>query len=62
MSRSRRIPHATEWLGPSAMAAEPARPEPVLCDGRGHNRERPEYRKIKKIKKIKKSKILKVRK
>ena len=29
------------------MAAEPARPEPVLCNGRGHNGERPTYRKKK---------------
>uniref|UniRef100_A0A8C9E6T2 Uncharacterized protein n=1 Tax=Phocoena sinus TaxID=42100 RepID=A0A8C9E6T2_PHOSS len=29
----------------SAMAAEPARPEPVLRNGRGHNSERPAYRK-----------------
>ena len=27
------------------MAAEPARPEPVLRNGRGHNSERPAYRK-----------------
>ena len=32
------------------MAAEPARPEPVLRNGRGHNSERPAYRKKKKIK------------
>ena len=30
------------------MAAEPARPEPVLHNGRGHNSERPAYRKKKK--------------
>ena len=35
------------------MAAEPAHPEPVLHDGRGHNSERPVYRKKKKRKKIK---------
>ena len=29
------------------MAAEPARPEPVLHNGRGHNSERPVYRKTK---------------
>ena len=29
------------------MAAEPARPEPVLHNGRGHNSERPAYRKKK---------------
>ena len=27
------------------MTPEPARPEPVLRDGRGHNSERPAYRK-----------------
>uniref|UniRef100_A0A8C9DY73 Uncharacterized protein n=1 Tax=Phocoena sinus TaxID=42100 RepID=A0A8C9DY73_PHOSS len=32
-----------EWLGLSAMAAEPAHPEPVLCNRRGHNSERPAY-------------------
>ena len=30
------------------MAAEPVRPEPVLRNGRGHNSERPAYRKKKK--------------
>ena len=30
------------------MAAEPARPEPVLRNGRGHDSERPVYRKKKK--------------
>ena len=35
------------------MAAEPARPEPVLLSGRGHNSERPAYCKKIKIKKIK---------
>ena len=29
------------------MAAEPVRPEPVLRNGRGHNSERPVYRKNK---------------
>ena len=29
------------------MAAEPARPKPVLRNGRGHNSERPAYRKTK---------------
>ena len=33
------------------MATEPARPEPVLRNGRGHNSERPVYRKKKKKKK-----------
>ena len=32
------------------MAAGPARPEPVLHNGRGHNSERPAYHKIKKKK------------
>ena len=45
MPRSRKIPHAVKQLGPWAMAAEPARPEPVLRNGRGHNSERPAYRK-----------------
>ena len=51
--RSGKIPHATERLGPWAMAAEPACPEPVLRNGRGHNSERPAYRKKKKGKKRK---------
>ena len=34
--------------GPVTMAAEPARPEPVLRNGRDHNSERPAYRKKKK--------------
>ena len=46
--RSGRIPHAAEQLGPWAMAAEPACLEPVLRNGRGHNSERPAYRKKKK--------------
>ena len=33
------------------MAAEPARPEPVLHNGRGHNSERPAYHKKKPTKK-----------
>ena len=32
------------------MAAEPARPEPVLRNGRGHNSERPAYSQKKEIK------------
>ena len=51
---SGKIPHAAERLGPWAMAAEPARPEPVLRNGRGHNSERPTYRKEKPPKKTKK--------
>ncbi|TEA36590.1 hypothetical protein DBR06_SOUSAS38110010, partial [Sousa chinensis] len=35
------------------MAAEPARPEPVLCSGRGRSSERPAYRKKRKRKKKK---------
>ena len=42
--RSGRIPHAAEWLGPWAAAAEPARLEPVLRDGRGRGGERPARR------------------
>ena len=38
--RSGKIPHAAERLGPWVMAAEPA-----LLNGRGHNSERPAYRK-----------------
>ena len=45
MPWSRKIPQAAERLGPCAMAAEPAHPEPVLRDGRGHSSERPAYRK-----------------
>ena len=45
MPWSDKIPHATELLGLCAMAAEPARPEPVLRNRRGHNSERPAYRK-----------------
>ena len=32
------------------MAAKPVRPQPVLCNGRGRNRERPTYHKTKKLK------------
>ncbi|XP_049569015.1 11-beta-hydroxysteroid dehydrogenase 1 isoform X2 [Orcinus orca] len=39
------IPRATERLGLRAMAAEPACPEPVLRNGRGHSTERPAYHK-----------------
>ena len=41
---SGQIPHAAERLAPWAMAAESARPEPVLRNGRGHNSERPTHR------------------
>ena len=43
MPWSGRIPHAAERLGPWAVAAGPACPEPVLRSGRGHNGERPAY-------------------
>ena len=49
--RSGKIPHAAERLGPWAMASEPAHPEPVLRNGRGHTSERTAYRKKKKKKK-----------
>ena len=49
--RSGKIPHAAERLGPWAVAAGPARPEPVLHGGRGHSSEGPAYRKKKKKKK-----------
>ena len=48
--QSGKIPHAVERLGPWAVAAEPARLEPVLRNGRGHNSERPAYRKKKREK------------
>ena len=38
---SGRIPHAAERLGPWATTAEPARLEPVLCNKRGRDGERP---------------------
>ena len=41
---SGRIPHATEQLGPWATTTEPAHLEPVLCDRRGHDSERPVHR------------------
>ena len=56
MPRSGKIPHAAERLGLWAMAAEPARPEPVLCNRRGHNGERPVYRKKNKNKNKNKNK------
>ena len=40
---SGKIPRAAERLGPWATAAEPARLEPVLHDGRGHDSERPAH-------------------
>ena len=41
---SGRISHAAERLGPWATIAEPARLEPVLCNKRGHDSERPAHR------------------
>ena len=41
---SGRIPHAAEQLGPWATTTEPARLEPVLCNKRGHDSERPAHR------------------
>ena len=41
---SGKIPHATEQLGPWATITEPARLEPVLCNKRGRNSERPVHR------------------
>ena len=41
---SGRIPHAVEQLGPCATTTEPARLEPVLCNKRGRDSERPEHR------------------
>ena len=56
MPLSGKIPHAAERLGPWAMAAEPARPEPVRHNGRGHGSERPAYRKKQKQKQKKQTK------
>ena len=41
---SGRIPRAAEQLGPWATTTEPARLEPVLCNKRGHDSERPAHR------------------
>ena len=41
---SGKIPHAVEQLGPWATTTEPARLEPVLCNKRGRNSERPMHR------------------
>ena len=41
---SGKIPHAAEQLGPWATTTEPARLEPVPCNGRGHDGERPAHR------------------
>ena len=38
---SGKIPHAAEQLGPWATTTEPERLEPVLCNKRGRNSERP---------------------
>ena len=41
---SGKIPHAVEQLGLWATITEPARLEPVLCNKRGHDSERPAHR------------------
>ena len=41
---SGKIPHAAEQLGPWATITEPAHVEPVLCNKRGHDSERPAHR------------------
>ena len=41
---SGKIPHAVEQVGPWATIAEPARLEPVLCNKRGRDSERPAHR------------------
>ena len=41
---SGKIPHAAEQLGPWATTTEPARLEPVLCNKRGRDTERPAHR------------------
>ena len=41
---SGKIPHAAEQLGPWATITEPVRLEPVLCDKRGRDGERPAHR------------------
>ena len=41
---SGKIPHAAEQLGPRATTTEPARLEPVPCNKRGRNSERPALR------------------
>ena len=38
------IPHAAEQLGPRATTTEPVRLEPVLCNKRGRDGERPAHR------------------
>ena len=40
---SGKIPHAVEQLGPWATTTEPACLEPVLCNKRGHDNERPAH-------------------
>ena len=42
--QSGKIPHAAEQLGPWATITEPVRLEPVLCNKRGRNNERPAHR------------------
>ena len=41
---SGKIPHAAEQLGPWATTTEPVRLEPVLCNKRGRDSERPTHR------------------
>ena len=41
---SGKMPHATEQLGPWAAITDPARLEPVLCNKRGRDSERPAHR------------------
>ena len=41
---SGKIPYAAEQLGPWATTTEPAHLEPVLCNKRGHDNERPVHR------------------
>ena len=41
---SGKIPHAAEQLGPWATIAEPERLEPMLCNKRGRDSERPAHR------------------
>ena len=41
---SGKIPHATEQMGPWATITEPAHLEPVLCNKRGRDSERPAHR------------------
>ena len=40
---SGKIPHAAEQLSPGTTTTEPAHLEPVLCNKRGRNNERPTH-------------------